>query len=83
MLGRDLLVAPVVEQGAVTRRIWLPETEGGWYRIGTGEHYAGGYAEVSAPLGAAPAFMRAGSILPLGPSRLTGRWAAHLRLCPL
>ncbi|MGO9985658.1 MAG: TIM-barrel domain-containing protein [Rhodomicrobium sp.] len=83
MLGRDLLVAPVVEQCAVTRRIWLPGTEGGWYRIGTGEHYAGGYAEVSAPLGAAPAFLRAGSMLPLGPSPSRAGGPLTLRLAPL
>ncbi len=83
MLGRDLLVAPVVERGAVSRRIWLPETEGGWYRIGSGAHFASGETEVPAPLGAAPAFMRAGSILPLGPSPSWSQGPLTLRLFPL
>ncbi len=83
MLGRDLLVAPVVEEGAMSRRVWLPETEGGWYRIGTGEHFPCGEAEISAPLGAAPAFMRAGSALPLGPSPSWTDGALTLRLFPL
>ena len=28
MLGRDVLVAPVVEPGAVSRSVWLPKTDG-------------------------------------------------------
>jgi alpha-glucosidase len=83
MLGRDLLVAPVVERGAISRPVWLPETEGGWYRIGTGEPYPAGRSEVPAPLGAAPAFMRAGSILPLGPSPSWTEGPLTLRLFPL
>jgi alpha-glucosidase len=83
MLGPGLLVAPVVEQGALSRRVWLPETEGGWYCIGTGEHFACGEAGIAAPLGAAPAFMRAGSILPLGPSPSWAEGPLTLRLFPL
>ncbi len=68
MVGPDLLVAPVVEQGAATREVWLPEIAGGWHDIRTGEWFSGGARHnVEAPLGAAPAFARAGSILPLGP----------------
>jgi alpha-glucosidase len=83
MFGRDLLVAPVVERGAASRRVWLPETEAGWYRINTGEHFACGETEVRAPLGAAPAFMRAGSILPLGPSPSWNHGPLTLRLFPI
>lgn len=83
MLGSALLVAPVVEQGARSRRVWLPETEGGWYQISTGEHLASGIAEVLAPLGAAPAFMRAGSILPLGPAPSWSNGPLTARLFPL
>jgi alpha-glucosidase len=83
MLGRDLLVAPVVERGAMSRSVWLPETEGGWYRIGTGEPYPAGRSGVPAPPGAAPAFMRAGSILPLGPSPSWQEGPLTLRLFPL
>lgn len=83
MLGRDLLAAPVVRPGAVSRSVWLPETDGGWYRIGGGEHFACGSAEVEAPPGFAPAFMRAGSILPLGPSPSWTEGPLTLRLFPL
>jgi alpha-glucosidase len=83
MLGRDLLVAPVVEPGAVSRSVWLPETECGWYRIGTGEPYRAGRSEVPALPGAAPAFMRGGSILPLGPSPSWTEGPLTLRLFSL
>jgi alpha-glucosidase len=79
MLGRDLLVAPVVERGAISRSVCLPETEGGWYRIGRGEHCPSGEASILVPLGAAPAFMRAGSILPLGPSPSSTRGPLTLK----
>jgi alpha-glucosidase len=83
MLGRDMLIAPVVERGTLKRTVWLPQTEGGWYRIETGEHLQCGKSEVPAPLGAAPAFIRAGSILPLGPSPSQALGPLTLRLFPV
>jgi alpha-glucosidase len=83
MLGPDLLVAPVVERGAINRSAWLPESAGGWYRIGSGEHFPSGKASIPAPLGAAPAFIRAGSILPLGPSPSLTEGPLTLRFFPL
>ena len=68
MFGCALLVAPIVELGEVSRTVWLPKTDGGWYGIGTGALFAYGEHRIEAPLGAGPAFIRAGSILPLGPS---------------
>jgi alpha-glucosidase (family GH31 glycosyl hydrolase) len=64
--GRNVLVAPVVEKGATARRIYLPR--GGWYDYWTGERIEGG-REISRPvdLETMPLFVRAGSILPLGP----------------
>jgi alpha-glucosidase/alpha-D-xyloside xylohydrolase len=64
--GRDLLVAPVVEQGATSRRIYLPR--GAWYDFWTGERVQGG-AEISrnVDLETTPLYVRAGAILPLGP----------------
>ena len=82
-LGADLLVAPVVEPGAVSRRVWLPRVAGGWYDIGTGALLPCGELSVDAPPGAAPAFIRAGSILPLGPARSWGHGPLTLRLFPL
>jgi alpha-glucosidase len=83
MLGRDLLVAPMVERGAMSRSVWLPQTDGGWYHAGSGKHFPNGEASIPAPLGAAPAFLRAGSILPLGPSPSWTVGPLTLRLFPL
>ena len=64
--GRDLLVAPVVEQGATSRKIYLPR--GAWYDFWTGERVQGGI-EISrkVDLETTPLYVRAGAILPLGP----------------
>jgi len=64
--GSNVLVAPVVEKGATTRRVYLPR--GGWYDFWTGEHLDGD-REITRPvdLETLPLYVRAGSILPLGP----------------
>jgi alpha-glucosidase (family GH31 glycosyl hydrolase) len=64
--GRDVLVAPVVEKGATTRRVYLPR--GAWYDFWTHERVEGG-REISRPvdLDTIPLYVREGSILPLGP----------------
>ena len=66
LLGRNLLVAPVVEQGATSRRVYLPR--GDWYDFWTGERLAGG-REINraVDLETLPLYVSAGSILPLGP----------------
>lgn len=64
--GRSMLVAPVVEKGATARRVYLPAST--WYDYWTGERLEGG-REISRPveLETIPLYVRAGSILPLGP----------------
>ncbi|HEV2305228.1 MAG TPA: TIM-barrel domain-containing protein [Candidatus Acidoferrales bacterium] len=64
--GRDILVAPVCEEGATSRRVYLPQGE--WYDFWTGERTRGG-REISrdVDLETLPLFVRAGAILPLGP----------------
>jgi alpha-glucosidase len=74
ILGDHLLVAPVVDEGAQSRRVYLPA--GRWYRIGSGESYDGGrFATVQAPgalndggdttgLVGLPVFARAGAVIP-------------------
>ncbi len=63
LLGDDILVAPVVEQGVTSRSLYLPA--GSWVDYWTGEILAGGrQAKVAAPLEHIPIFVRAGSILP-------------------
>ena len=83
MLGRDVLVAPIVEPGVVSRSVWLPKTDRGWYDLRTGALLSCGEHRVEASLGAAPAFIRAGSILPLGPSPSWADGPLTLRHFPL
>ncbi|MCV0378473.1 glycoside hydrolase family 31 protein [Nitratireductor sp.] len=67
MLGRDLLVAGVVEPGACERCIYLPDNGAGWWDFWTGNWHAGGQ-EITIPvtLESMPLFVRAGCVLPLG-----------------
>lgn len=66
MLGQSLLVAPVTEQGAENWRVYLPE--GVWFDYWTNEAYAGGkWIDAEAKLDTIPLFVKAGSILPIGP----------------
>jgi alpha-glucosidase (family GH31 glycosyl hydrolase) len=64
--GRDILVAPVTEQGAASRRLYLPR--GVWYDFWTNEKQKGGREITRAvDLETTPLYVRAGCILPLGP----------------
>jgi len=64
--GRDVLVAPVVEQGATSRNLYLPR--GAWYDFWTNERVEGGREIArSVDLETMPLYLRAGAILPLGP----------------
>jgi len=68
MFGSSLLVAPVYEEGARTREVYLPK--GKWYDWYDGTVYEGGhYVTVNAPLDRIPLFVRAGSIIPTAPVR--------------
>ncbi len=70
LLGESLLVAPVIEPGAVTRKLYLPK--GDWLNYWTGEHLSGGTdVTVPAPLDQIPIFVRAGCILPFMPEAQT------------
>jgi alpha-glucosidase len=66
MLGPDVLFSPVVEEGARTKRQYLPKGPAGWIAYHTGAvHRAGAWAETPAPLGRPPVFIRAGAALVL------------------
>ena len=68
MLGRSLLVANVLEQGAKTRSIYLPAGSE-WFDWSTRKHYAGEQTiEVDVGLGSIPMFIRSGAIIPLAPN---------------
>jgi len=66
MLGRDLLVASVVEPGARRRKAYLPDNQCGWYDWYSGQWFAGGQDIVlDAPLERLPLMVRAGAAIPL------------------
>jgi len=66
LYGRDILVAPVFEKGATSRSVYLPA--GDWYDFWTREKMQGG-REITrkVDLETIPLFVRAGSIVPMGP----------------
>jgi alpha-D-xyloside xylohydrolase len=66
LFGPAILVNPVVEPGATSRRVYLPEST--WYDFWTGSSIQGGRsADIPAPIDRLPLFIRSGSIIPLGP----------------
>jgi alpha-D-xyloside xylohydrolase len=65
MYGPAILVNPVTEPGATTRHLYLPQAK--WYDFWTGRATETGAVDAAAPLGHMPLYVRAGSILPLGP----------------
>jgi alpha-glucosidase len=56
LYGADLMVAPVIETGAVMRKVYLPE--GAWRHLWSGKDHPPGWHEVSAPVGQPPVFYR-------------------------
>ena len=56
LLGRDILVAPVIKHSATTRDVYLPNDE--WVHFGTGNVYTGGDVTVDAPIGQPAVFYR-------------------------
>lgn len=67
MFGPSLMVCPVYEYGARSRKVYFPSTTG-WYDFYTGKHIQGGqWQTVSAPYEQIPLYYREGTILPYGP----------------
>jgi alpha-D-xyloside xylohydrolase len=80
MFGPDLLINPVTEPGAETRKVVLPNGAR-WTDFWTGKTLDGGQTiEASAPIAHIPIFVRAGSILPYGP---TVQWAGEAPDAPI
>jgi alpha-glucosidase len=68
MIGPFLLIAPVLEPGATTRRVQLPA--GRWTELESGAIHDGpATVDVSITLAATPTFVREGAILPRGDAR--------------
>jgi alpha-D-xyloside xylohydrolase len=71
MFGPAILVAPVTEQGATSRDVYLPAGTD-WFNYWTNERIKGGQTiTAAAPIDTIPLFVRAGSIIPLGSTILS------------
>jgi len=79
LFGPAILVSPVTTQGATKREVYLPKAT--WYDFWTGEKVEGGKRiEADAPLAKLPLFVRAGSIIPMGP---TMEWSTEKPADPI
>ena len=69
LLGEHVLVAPVIERGATTRRVWLPPGRWTpWEGATPGERLSGpAEIEVNAPIGTVPVFLAEGAVIPIFP----------------
>ena len=66
LFGPAILVSPVTEQGASSRHLYLPEAK--WYDFWNGSAKQGPCdVDAPAPLSRLPLYVRAGSIVPMGP----------------
>jgi alpha-glucosidase (family GH31 glycosyl hydrolase) len=63
MLGKNLLVAPIIEPGCTERLVYLPESE--WWSLFEAKWYSAGEHLVRTPLSETNVFLRRGAIIPL------------------
>jgi alpha-D-xyloside xylohydrolase len=67
MFGPAFLVSPVTAPSQISRKVYLP-APGKWYDFWTGRVLNGGQSiDAAAPISVMPLYIRAGSILPMGP----------------
>lgn len=67
MFGPAFLVNPVTGRGQNTRKVYLPASIK-WYDFWTGKKVVGGHIiEAAAPVETIPLYIKAGSIVPMGP----------------
>ncbi|MCR4782330.1 MAG: alpha-glucosidase [Lachnospiraceae bacterium] len=59
LLGSDVLVAPIIKEGAVGRNVHLPDDE--WVHLFSKREYRGGEYYIDAPIGEPPVFIRKNS----------------------
>ena len=70
MFGKSLLVNPVLKAGVSTYTTYLPATDAGWYDFYNSTYYQGGKnVETTVGIDRIPVFVKAGSIIPMGPVR--------------
>lgn len=67
MFGPSIMVSPVYEYGARSRKVYLPQCAG-WYDFYTGDYIKSGQTiDAPAPYERMPLYVKAGSIVPVGP----------------
>jgi alpha-glucosidase len=59
LYGADLMVAPVIEESATSRAVYLPQDE--WVHLWTGRRFGQGWHKIDAPIGSPPVFWRTDS----------------------
>jgi alpha-D-xyloside xylohydrolase len=65
MFGPELLIAPVIHEGARSRKVYLPENAL-WTDANSGRVFTGGqYIDYEAPLSVVPVFLKDGSKIPI------------------
>ena len=68
MFGKSIMVTPVTEQGSAMQAVYLPKGTG-WFDFWTGEILTGGQqVNKSTPIDILPLYVKAGSIIPWGPT---------------
>ena len=67
MFGPAFLVAPVTEAGVVTRKLYLPMGTIWWDFWGGNPYMGGQFVDIPSAPDTIPVFVRAGSIVPMGP----------------
>ena len=66
MFGKEIMVCPVVQEGAITRKVYLPKGNS-WYDFYSGALYEGGQAiNANSPYEKMPLFVKSGSIIAMG-----------------
>lgn len=82
LLGRHILVAPVITPGSTARHVYLPT--GTWYDWHTGEAHIGERFVVAAtPLDRIPIYVRGGAVIPLWPEAPQTTAGYHPRVIEL
>ena len=71
LLGREMLIAPVVQGGQTLRMLYLPQGE--WVNFWNGDTLTGGQ-DVTVDSSSIPILVRAGSVLPFKPEEEAGQW---------
>lgn len=72
MLGDNMLVASIVEQGQFKRNVYLPKNVHGWYDYHSELWFEGGQQiTIPAPIDYSPLLIKAGAIIPVNDAEVT------------